>query len=419
MAAQSEKTKIVICGAGNAAHIFVGLAGQNANNEVHLLSLYATEAEDFKTAMNKTADKKLTVTINKENRSIQAVPANITNDPSCLNGADIIIISLPAFAHGQYLQAMKDNIKLEDDKKRVLVSAWPGGAGLECEWSSILGKNPGFVLMSGRTLPWAARITTFGQGAEILGTKDQIEAALAVYDGKNDPAQRQVYFDKIQKLIGAAPKIVDTGHIFNMSLSVVGSIVHPSIMYAKWRNFDGKALTEKPLFYQGITEEDAKLMEQLSAEIITIIESVEKETGLTLLKEPIFGWYKNTYGSSAGDSSTLYKLITTNPGYNGLTHPMIEVEEKQETRYLPNYNYRYLAQDIPYGLLVIRGFSLILDEKNQPKVPLIDAILQWAQKMQEKEYFKYNDDGTIVAGKDVQRTRAPQRYDIKSIKDLL
>ena len=114
--------KIVICGGGNAAHVFCGLTSADPNNQVHLLSLYKTEAKDFETAMNKTDDKLLTVEIVKTHKSIKSKPSNITNDPKCLNNADIVIISLPAFAHAQYLKACKENIKPTKEKSFVYIS---------------------------------------------------------------------------------------------------------------------------------------------------------------------------------------------------------------------------------------------------------------------------------------------------------
>eukprot|EP01084_Bolivina_argentea_P037539 69450_1 len=75
------KQKIVICGAGNAAHVFCGLCAANPNNEVHLLSLYKTEAADFQKAVNQTDNKLLTIEIVKDKKSIQSIPCNITNDP--------------------------------------------------------------------------------------------------------------------------------------------------------------------------------------------------------------------------------------------------------------------------------------------------------------------------------------------------
>ena len=113
------KQKIVICGGGNAAHVFCALSASQSNNEVHLLSLYKTEAADFAIAINKTDEKLLTADIVKSHRLIKSKPFNITNNPKCLENADIVIISLPAFAHSQYLNACKENITPTKDKSCV------------------------------------------------------------------------------------------------------------------------------------------------------------------------------------------------------------------------------------------------------------------------------------------------------------
>ena len=121
MSSTENKQKIVICGAGNAAHIFTGLASQDSNNEVHLLSLYKTEAADFKCALSKTNDKLLTIDIIQTKKQIKSAPFNITNDPKCLDNSDIVIISLPAFAHNQYLNAIKTNIKPQKNTSYISI----------------------------------------------------------------------------------------------------------------------------------------------------------------------------------------------------------------------------------------------------------------------------------------------------------
>ena len=117
MAAQEQpKQKIVICGGGNAAHVFTALAASKPNNEVHLLSLFRTEAKDFETALNQTDEKVVTIELLQEKKQIKAAPKSCTNDPKIFENTDIVILSLPAFAHKQYLQAIKDNIKPRENK---------------------------------------------------------------------------------------------------------------------------------------------------------------------------------------------------------------------------------------------------------------------------------------------------------------
>mmetsp|Transcript_39153 Transcript_39153/g.62531 ORF Transcript_39153/g.62531 Transcript_39153/m.62531 type:complete len:422 (-) Transcript_39153:266-1531(-) len=421
MAEAAKKQKIVICGGGNAAHVFTALAASKPTNEVHLLSLFRTEAKDFETELAKTDDKMLTIEVTQQKTQVKAKPASVGNDPKVLANSDIVVISLPAFAHNQYLNAIKDNIKPEKDQK-CLVAVFPGASGLECEWQSIFGaNNPNFVVLSCITLPWACRILQFGQKAEILGTKNQVEVSLKQGRAGDDDAKQNeaavdnaVYIKQINDMIGELPKIVDFGHILNMSLSAVNAVVHPSIMYARWKDYDDKPMDAKPLFYQGIDEDAAKMLSDLSDEVLKITASVEKETGLSLKAQHIYDWYKSCYGKECSDTSSLYKTILTNPGYNGLTHPMTQLDDG---KFVPNWKYRYLSEDIPYGLIVIRGLSLILGDKCD--APLMDTMIKWAQAKLGKEYLVYGDDGSVTAGKDIGESRAPQRYGIKSIKELV
>ena len=296
-----------------------------------------------------------------------------------------------------------------------MIAIFPGASGVECEWQSIMGKNSNFVLLSCITLPWACRIKTFGQIVEILSTKKAVEISLHEADN-----QESLYIEKIQKLISSECELINYGHIMSMSLSAMNAVAHPAIMYSKWMDWNGKPLDEKPLFYHGIDKETADNMIRLSDEVILITKYIEKEIGLKLNVPHIFDWYIQVYSKDCGDTSSLYRAILTNPGYNGLVHPMTETDDG---KYIPDWNYRYLKEDIPFGLIVIRGLSLILNEEYQKelknKLGLMDKIIIWAQKRLNKEYFIYNDRNEIIKmGKHINETRAPQKYGIKNIKDL-
>jgi ketopantoate reductase len=410
---QPEKQKIVICGGGNAAHVFTGLAALNPSNEVHLMSLFMDEAAKFKAGMESNPDKKLIVELVSEKKELKSAPLTMTNDPKTLAGADVVIISLPAFAHAQYLNAIKDNID-NKNQKTTLIAVFPGASGLECDYASIIGKdNPNFSLLSCITLPWACRIKNYGAHVEVLGTKYKVEVCLfATKDADENKKHIQVF----QNMFGKQPLVVDHGHLLNMSLGAINAIVHPAIMYGRWASYDGKStFNEKPLFYQGITDNVAEnCLSALSNEVLMIKKTIEAEANIKLDIPHISQWYMDCYGKDCEDTSSLYRLIQTNPGYNGLTHPM---KQNDDGTYSPDFAYRYLSEDIPFGLIVIRGLGMLC--KAPLVLPVMDAMIQWAQKVTGKEYLVYNDDGTISSGKDMGRTRAPQKYDFKSIMDLV
>ena len=100
-------------------------------------------------------------------------------------------------------------------------------------------------------------------------------------------------------------------------------------------------------------------------------------------------------------------LVKNNPSYKDLKHPM----EKKGSKYVPNFNYRYLTDDIPYGLAVLRGIAEIA----KVKTPTIDKILLWGQEKIGKEYLK----GGKLRGKDVPETRSPQKYGFTKLDDIV
>eukprot|EP01084_Bolivina_argentea_P208940 356035_1 len=137
-----------------------------------------------------------------------------------------------------------------------------------------------------------------------------------------------------------------------MSLAAMNAVAHPSIMYDRWKEYDGKSLKEKPLFYWGINEETDKILCGLSNECIKISKCIQNETSIKLDVPHIFEWFIQCYGKECTDHPRLYKAILTNPGYDGLVHPMKQCNDNKN-EYVPNWNYRYLSEDIPFGLIVI------------------------------------------------------------------
>jgi hypothetical protein len=79
--------------------------------------------------------------------------------------------------------------------------------------------------------------------------------------------------------------------------------------------------------------------------------------------------------------------------------------------YAPNFDYRYLTEDVPYGLCITRAFAEIANVGT----PTIDEVINWAQSAMKKVYL----DGGTLAGADVGDLPVPQRYGISSVRDLV
>ena len=72
------------------------------------------------------------------------------------------------------------------------------------------------------------------------------------------------------------------------------------------------------------------------------------------------------------DKSSM-KIVTTNSIVlfflliKGLTHP---TEKNADGKYVPNFQYRYLLEDIPFGLLVMRGVAALAEVQT----PTMDKV---------------------------------------------
>ena len=141
-------------------------------------------------------------------------------------------------------------------------------------------------------------------------------------------------------------------------------------------------------------------------------------------------WFIRAYVDEPGiDRTSVTSMLRTNSAYRGLTHPMKKVVRYDPStgsaipdsapRLVPAFEHRYLAEDIPYGLVVTRGIA----ELAGVPTPTIDAIITWSQKVTGFNFlteakpgghgFSESDiPGTELrlGGNDVARSRCPQRY---------
>jgi len=122
------------------------------------------------------------------------------------------------------------------------------------------------------------------------------------------------------------------------------------------------------------------------------------------LKEWLIASYKN----SIADKSTLENCFVTNRAYQGLRAPMQEVDHGY---FLPDFQSRYLTEDVPYGLVVTKAIAQLAEVK----MPVIDEIISTVSKWIEREYLVNG----YLKGKDIKETRIPQNYGINRLEELI
>ena len=177
MMSSADIIKLLICGSGNGAHAFAGIASSTKGTEVRVLSLYQDEAERWSNAIQK---KDLEVTLNragKDPTTIVSKPALVTKNPEdAMKDVDIVVFVLPAFAHQVFFDAIQPYIK-----PGTIIVGMPGGPGFEFQARSLLGDTGRqCTIMDFETLPWACRITEYGVKCEVFGTKESLLGAMKV-----------------------------------------------------------------------------------------------------------------------------------------------------------------------------------------------------------------------------------------------
>lgn len=397
--------QILLCGCGNAVHVLIP----------HVASQQQSKEYDFKVnVLSSHADRLLSClpddgtirTINHDGSDGTSGKVNlISRDPAkVVPGSDIILFALPTDRHEFYLKAMLPYIK-----EGMMIGSMPGEGGFDLCVRNILGPELAekCTLFSLETLPWACRIQTFGKVVEILGTKKDID--LCVYPG--------IHLLKVQKLlqamIGRLPVVQGspTSNFLGVSLMNPNAIAHPSIEYGLLRDWDGVTPYDKPpLFYQGIDDYTANIMETVSNEIIQVKSAIQKlypDVDLALVRT-IGDFFEEAYAEDIIDHSSLRNMFLSNKGYDGLTMP---TKESAQGGYLPMFQHRYFTEDLPCGILVQKGIA----ELAGVQTPVIDKVIYWCQDKISKVYLV---DGKLQ-GKDIASTKTPQRYGFTDLKSFM
>lgn len=404
----SEKTKVLLCGGGNAIHVLTSYIGSKDNCEVNILSLFPGEADRLRDNIPMMEEGKnggIKCINDLGQGDIYGKPNVISNDPSIVaTNVDVIILALPSFTHQMYLEALKPYIK-----PGCTVGSMPGEGGFDLCCRHVLGDElvTQINIYALETLPWACRIVEYGRTVEVLGTKQEIDIVIrpAFDKGASSSTSKEQVLELFQNLIGRLPKLVPACNFLAVTLMNINSVWHPTISYCYYHDKDVTVpMDEPPLFYQGATEFTGEKLDLVSNEVLNL-GKVLKEKYPTLDLSSLYhvrDWMLRSYGDDIGDKTNIYTMLISNKGYRGLTHPTREVQVDGKTKYLPNFKYRYFSEDIPCGLIVTRGIA----ELAGVATPHMDDVIMWCQSVMDKEYLV---NGKLV-GKDLNSTRCPQQY---------
>lgn len=384
--------RLTICGGGNATHTLIALAS-HAGWEVDVFAPLADEAERMRAGLAAAGG----LTARRGSETIIGHARRISADPAeVIPGSELVFLALPAFAHGDILQAITPYLKPE-----TTVGALAARGGFDYQAQAILNLEIRPLQLFGlQTLPWACRIVEYGQCVEILGTKASVD--IAVFPANATAA----LVEQLISLLGLS--LTPVNSFLTLTLANTGQLIHPGIMYGLGRGRENELFTANdiPLFYQGVDQPTADLLQAMSAEMQALSQAVAGQTpefdpGQVV---PLYNWLLRAYPNQISDGSTLRRAFNTNRAYTGLRLP---TRPAGSNTFAIDFTARYLSEDVPFGLVVVRGIAELVGVAT----PTIDRVITWAQERLQKEYLV---DGRL-AGAHLSETRAPQTYGILDV----
>jgi len=391
---------ITVCGGGNGAHALVGTVLLR-DQTTHIRLYLPLEDEQRRFANALSSDSSFEVRVAGEVYSVASDRIRVTGDPEEAARSSIIMMVVPAFAHGTILSQLAPYLS-----KGSTIAVLPARSGLEYQAQDILGRvgQDGCVVVGFQTLPWACRIEQFGHSAIIHGTKKKVGAACLP---AKEMGEKAGVFSTLLDM-----DVIPYQSMLELSLANTGQLIHPGIMYSVFGERLGEVFpseNEVPLFYTSVDEVTVNVLSRMSDEILNIKKVAQER--LSSFKMPgvvhLSQWLDGAYGEEILDTSSLAKQFQTNQGYQTFKVPV----KKASDGYRVDVNTRYLTEDIPFGLLVTKGIASVVGVET----PTIDNVIINTSVWIGKEYIV---DGKLI-GRDVMTTRAPQRYKIDSLEGLI
>jgi len=400
---------VCVCGAGNAAHVFIPYFTNNGYN-VTVFADFKDEAERLQAGVD--ANGGITVHDRCDPKNIKEYKAKPTavskNAADSVPQADYIVAALPSFAIKNVLVGIKPHLK-----PGAIIYIMPGQGGPDFVAREVLGDElkAGKVTMAGIVpMPLNCRITDWGKRVELAALKQS-------YDIATIPAKNVE--EAAMGLRGLLPgkKVNTIGNYVGIALHASNPNLHPGRLYGLWGPdsqlglySEGKVYAENPLFYETWTDRSSMWCQKISDERIKIWSTICEKfpgTGTPDQVPQLRDYLAAIYKGQIIDDSTITGCTSTNDGFKGFKCPMKAVDGG----FIPDFPNRYFIEDFPEGVAMYKGIADLAGVET----PVIDEIFGFFQKFMGKEYIK---DGKL-AGADAMKTKSPQAFGVTSLEALL
>mmetsp|Transcript_3107 Transcript_3107/g.9251 ORF Transcript_3107/g.9251 Transcript_3107/m.9251 type:complete len:395 (+) Transcript_3107:3-1187(+) len=320
----------------------------------------------------------------------------VTSDPAeCIPQSDMIFIAgLPIHHNPAVLKSIAPHL---DREKKVFVGSICAYGGFN--WVAADALGPGeYVIFGTQLIPWCCGTKEYGKTGVVFGAKRMLR--IATEDG-NDEHDVKGLMSEILKI----PELRDTDFIAS-TLWPNNPSLHPPILYGLFKDWDGESPYDKEKLpvriYAELTDESADALAKLDDDLVNIVDKLKvfypdnKHLHEDFrLKACIIENYKE----QVKDSTDLTSTVKTNTAFASHNVPYQTVSEG---KIVPILAHKFFETDLPFGLCTWKDIANMIDVE----VPMVDALIEWNQKLIKKEYLK---DGK-VDGKDAGECILPSAF---------
>jgi opine dehydrogenase len=267
--------------------------------------------------------------------------------PLALNGADVVLVVVPASAHGAV--AARVASYLADGQKVLLL---PGRTAGAIEFSRTLrraGCRADVVVGEAQTFLYASR-RTGDYTARIYGIKRRVLAAAL-------PARRTP--ELLAAVKEAFPQFMPARWVWKTSMDNIGAIFHPAVVLLNTGRIESTGGAFRH-YVDGITPSVAHVLERLDAERVRVARAIGVGA-LTALE-----WLGDAYGVGG---ASLREAIQHTQAYADVGAP-------------GTLDHRYIWEDVPTGLVPIselgRAFGV--------PTPTVDTLIDLAGAVTQTDF---------------------------------
>ena len=355
--------KVAICGGGRTGHLNAILFKQLPNVQVSMLTsnLEIIEQHARHTPMQ---------ALLPDGSTLDARLDRVTTDArTAVEDADIVIITVPAHARPQTLQAIAPHLS---SSKPVYIGAIPGFCGFDWLAESTLVDRPNLVIWGMKDVPHTAFELTPGRSIKMGGGKSRLYVATHARESQES---RQRLEEILTVLYGPCVTMLD--NYLEITLTPGNPIMHSSVIYGligPFGQWHRKIFPQRMCWWTECPELGAYFLERMDQESQELCAVISQRMGIDLssvksLKQEIV----EAYGEQIRDQSSMLSILRTNQAYNDILAPMVPADGNR-AGYVIERESRAFNEDVAYGLVLLVEMA----KRFELKVPYIEEVLQWS-----------------------------------------